>query len=138
MDDNKDRFRYDGPSPQSAADDLTRIVQELSNLRDFLVGVAGRYVTVTDEVILRMACAEEAVHEMLADKWQECQDVLEGASETELDEADTEWMGRLIPSFFQGMTVESFRGLQAEARQPRVPTNPATLISTGQVGGSGE
>lgn len=134
MDDNKDRFRPDPYYPQAAGDDLTRIAEQLTELRDYLIGLIGNLLSANGDVLHHMACAEEAVQEMFSSRWQECQDVLERATEDELIETDTEWMGRKMPSYFHGMTVETLRGMVAKARQPRsVQTNPSTLIALGKL-----
>lgn len=132
MDDNKERFRPDPINPSTAGDDLSRIAREMEQLRDFLIGLIGSLVPVTGDTLHHMACAEEAVQEMFWAKWQDCQDVLEQAADDDLTEADTEWMGKKMPGYFHGMTVETLRGMVAKARQPRkVQTNPSTLISMG-------
>jgi hypothetical protein len=139
-DDARDHFQEAARShfDHCAGDDLISMAKELEELRDFLLGLARRrLVPANEETIRYMAAAEEAVRDLLADRWQQCQSALEQATDKELEEVDTLWMGKTMPDYFSEMTVTALRGLLAHARQPRTPTNPTTLIAVAALDAKG-
>lgn len=126
-DDIQDHYREGTRSyfDSTVGDDLCRIADEMEHLRDFLLGLC-RFRKIDEETLSYLACAEEAVQEILFSRWSACQEALNGATEEELSEMDTTWMGRPIPDHFSGMTVAQLQVAIRNARDIRVPTNPAT------------
>jgi hypothetical protein len=108
----------------TVGDDLCRIADEREHLRDFLLGLC-RFRKIDEETLRYLACAEEAVQEILLPRWSACQESLSQATEEELSEMDTTWMGRPIPDHFSSMTVVHLQVAIRNARDIRVPTNPA-------------
>lgn len=123
----KDHYREAARSytDSTAGDDLNRVAEELEHLKGFLLGLC-RYRTVDAELLNDLACAEEAVQEILAPRWNACQASLAEATEAELDEMDTSLMGDTMPSHFFGMTVEALKAAVSTTYALRVATNPAT------------
>ena len=124
MDDNKDRFTNDGPSPQVAGDELVAIAADLKAARDALLALAKRAYSLNAEVVGCLAGAEDWIIDLIGPTWNRHQEVLAAASERELDEADTTCMGEAMPTFFRDATPDSVRALNLRLRP--VQTNPAT------------
>lgn len=129
-DDNKDRFRNDGPSAGCAGDTLTSIADELGGLRDELLSLSRRLHALDKDAAEHLESAEEHILDMLAPTWDGCQDVLRESSDAQLAEVDTSWMGQPMPAYFRNATPDSIRALRYRTRP--VPTNPVTHEERGQ------
>jgi hypothetical protein len=128
----RDRFRDKAQSvfDNTAGDDLTRIVDELKQTNQVLLGLF-RFRKVDEEALFELQVAEQAIHELLYPRWRECQKALDDATDDQLEDSDTEWHGKDMPVFFGGMTLDRLKDEVKAARSIRVPTNPATLKAVG-------
>lgn len=129
---DRDRWREDAHNyfDSTTGDDLSRMATEMEHLRDYLLGLF-RFNKIDQHTVGELIAVEEAVQALLQPRWDACQGVLLDATSEQLEEMDTDWMGKDMPSHFRGMTVESLKAMATRRPTRPAPTNPATLIATG-------